>query len=104
MIEKEVIKYSTKVPWEEPSRLLMEGEINLVKFPVERDRCIIEFTDNLPERVREGLDNIERNARVISGQDPSIIQIYTKKGITETKVSDFLVEWFRKEGVELEEV
>lgn len=104
MVEKEVIKYSTKVPWKEAPRLLMEGEINLVIFPVERDRCIIEFTDNLPERIREGLENIERNSQVISGQNPSVIRIYTKKGITETKVSDFLVEWFSKEGVELKEV
>ena len=104
MVEKEVIKYSTKVLWKEIPHLLMEGEINLVIFSVERDRCIIEFTDNLPERAREGLENIERNARVISGQNPSVIRIYTKKGISETKVSDFLVEWFRKEGVELKEV
>jgi hypothetical protein len=82
----------------------MEGEIKLVIFPVERNRCIIEFTDNLPERIKEGLENIERNARVISGQNPSVIRIYTKKGITETEVSDFLAEWLHEEGMELKEV
>lgn len=104
MVEKEVIKYSMEVPWKETSRLLMEGEINLIIFPVERNRCIIEFTDNLPERIREGLENIEKNARVISGQNPSVIRIYTKKGISETEVSDFLVEWSHEEGMELKKV
>jgi len=104
MVEKEVIKYSTKIPWKDVPQLLIEGEINLVIIPVDSDRCVIEFTDNLPERLRENIENLERNAQVISGQNPSVIQIFTKKGISETKVSDLLVEWLDKEGMELKEV
>ncbi|MBU0572721.1 hypothetical protein KKH23_02730 [Patescibacteria group bacterium] len=104
MIEKEGIRYSTNVPWKDVPQLLIEGEIDLVIVPVDSDRCVIEFTDNLPERLREGLGNFERNAQIISGQNPSVIQIYTKKGISGTKVSDFLAEWLHKEGMELREV
>ena len=104
MVEKEVIKYSTKIPWKDVPQLLIEGEINLVIIPVDSDRCVIEFTDNLPERLRENIENLERNAQIISGQNPSVIQIFTKKGISETKVSDLLVEWLDKEGMELKEV
>ncbi len=104
MVEKEVIKYSTKIPWKDVPQLLIEGEINLVIIPVDSDRCVIEFADNLPERLRENIENLERNAQVISGQNPSVIQIFTKKGISETKVSDLLVEWLDKEGMELKEV
>jgi len=104
MVEKEVIKYSTKVPWKDTPRLLIEGEINIAIIPVTSDRCVIEFTDNLPERLRESIENLERNAQAISGQNPSVIQIFTKKGISETKVSKILVEWLDKEGMELKEV
>ena len=104
MVEKEVIKYSTKIPWKDVPQLLIEGKINLVVIPVDSDRCVIEFTDNLPERLRENIENLERNAQIISGQNPSVIQIFTKKGISGTKVSDLLVEWLDKEGMELKEV
>jgi hypothetical protein len=104
MVEKEVITYSTKVPWKDVPQLLIEGEINLVIIPVDSNRCVIEFTDNLPERLRENIENLERNAQIISGQNPSVIQIFTKKGISGTKVSDLLVEWLDKEGMELKEV
>ena len=104
MVEKEVIKYSTKIPWKDVPQLLIEGEINLVIIPVDSNRCVIEFTDNLPERLRENIENLERNAQIISGQNPSVIQIFTKKGISETKVSDLLVKWLDKEGMELKEV
>jgi hypothetical protein len=104
MVEKEVIKYSTKIPWKDVPQLLIEGEVSLVIIPVDSNRCVIEFTDNLPERLRENIENLERNAQIISGQNPSVIQIFTKKGISETKVSDLLVEWLDKEGMELKEV
>jgi hypothetical protein len=104
MVEKEVIKYSTKIPWKDVPQLLIEGEVSLVIIPVDSNRCVIEFTDNLPERLRENIENLERNAQIISGQNPSVIQIFTKKGISGTKVSDLLVEWLDKEGMELKEV
>lgn len=104
MVEKEVIRYSTKVLWKDVPQLLIEGEINLVIIPVDSDRCVIEFTDNLPKGIRENIENLERNAQIISGQNPSVIQIFTKKGISGTKVSGLLVEWLDKEGMELKEV
>jgi hypothetical protein len=104
MVEKEVIKYSTKIPWKDVPQLLIEGEINLVVIPVDSDRCVIEFTDNLPERLRENIEKLERNAQIISGQNPSVIQIFTKKGVSGTNVSDLLAEWLDKEGMELKEV
>jgi hypothetical protein len=104
MVEKEVITYSTEAPWKDVPQLLIEGEINIAIIPVDSDRCVIEFTDNLPERLRENIKKFERNAQVISGQNPSVIQIYTKKGISGTKVSDLLAKWLDKEGMELKEV
>lgn len=104
MVEKEVIRYSTKVSWRDTPQLLIEGEINIAVIPVASDRCVIEFTDNLAEGLRESIENLERNAQVISGQNPSVIQIFTKKGISGTKVIDLLAEWLDKEGMELKEI
>lgn len=103
MVEKEAITYSTKVLWKNTPQLLMEGEINIAIIPVASDRCVIGFTDNLPEGLKKSIENLKKNAQVISGQNPSVIQIFTKKGISGTKVIDLLAEWLDKEGMELKE-
>lgn len=104
MAERKSVKLCTDRLWSKKPVLLEKGKINIViTSTIYEDRCVISFTDGLAEGLGEIIEGMEKSARVVTGQNPRICQIYTK-GVSEDEARSQISGWLEKEGTGLEEV
>ena len=103
MVEREDIKVSRNAPWNKTPSLLEEGAIDVVIKTARKGKCIVEFTEELPEELREILEGLDLNAHSISGREPKLYQLYAKD-ITENDVMCIIDGWVKIEGIGLKEV
>ncbi|MGB6838870.1 MAG: hypothetical protein WBE27_01145, partial [Microgenomates group bacterium] len=104
MVEKESIKMCPEAPWKMTPDLLQQKKISLAMTSNFKDRCIIEFTDLLPSGLRRVFEDLDASACIISGQNPSVIQIFTAEGVSRDVVMKKTVQWLKEAGIDLEEV
>lgn len=103
MLERETIRISTDAPWNETPSLLEKKTIDVAIKPTYKDKCIIEFTDRLPQGLREVFENLDLATRSISGRDPRLYQFYASD-VTADEAISIIDEWAKKEGIKLNKV
>lgn len=103
MVERETLRISTDAPWNETPRLLKEEILDVALKTTPKGICILEFTDDLPEELREIFEGLDLTVHSVSGREPTVIQLFVKN-ISENDVLCIIDGWAEKEGINLQHV
>lgn len=101
MCRRERIRYSTEVAPGNISQKLLKREVDVIINPINgcKDQYLIAFRNDLDRCLRWSLGRFKRKTRLISGQKPSVIEIFTKED-SNKKVLKFR-DKLQKKGIEI---
>lgn len=104
MVEREYIKVSRDAPGNQVHKLLKKPDaLDVFLRTTFQGVCVVEFTDKLPQGLRDVFKSLDLKVDSISGQEPKLYRYYLSD-LTENDVESVIVRWAEKEGRKMEQV